>query len=112
MNANQAVLTANRKPLGFQQILTAALAAAKNLTLPTIPAGTDGIGLVVIQVDGGVVRWRDDGQAPTASAGMILGSAAAVVGDFGGELDYTGEIAKLQFISAAGTPILNISYYA
>ncbi len=112
-NANEAVVTGNRRPLGYQQILAAPLAAAAvSLTIPTIPNGVNGVGLVVVQVEGGSVRWRDDGTAPTSTVGMLIGSSTGTAGDLAGELDYTGEIAKLQFIKSGGTPILNVSYYA
>ncbi len=108
---SEAVVTGTRRPLGYQQILNAALQSAASLTIPTLPTGTNGVGLVVIQVEGGQVRWRDDGTAPTSSIGMILGSASGSAAELGGELDYTGQVGALQFIDSGGTPILNVSYY-
>ena len=102
--ANEATVSGYRRPLGYQQITS--LASATQLTLPTPPAGSN-VGYVVIQCEGAgtdSVRWRDDGTAPTASVGMML--------DGGQELDYTGDPTMIQFIVDAGSPKLNISYYA
>ena len=102
MKQSMATVTGYRRPLGYQQILNAALQSAVGVT---IPAAIDGIqvGYAVIQCQGGVVRWRDDGVAPTSAIGMSIPS--------GSELDYVGEISALKFISSSGTPILDISLY-
>lgn len=103
MKSSAAGITGYRRPLGYQQISTADLAAAKKITIPSgIPNG-DQVGYLCVQCAGGVVRWRDDGTAPTASLGMrILADS---------ELDYVGDIYSLQFIVASGSPILDISAY-
>ncbi len=111
LGANEAVITGIRRPLGYQQILAATLAAATNITLPTIttpgnPGGSVVMvppGLAIIQCNGGVVRWRDDGVAPTSTVGMTIPD--------GGELDYTGDIANIQFIVGSSAPILDIALY-
>lgn len=95
--------TGFRQPLGYQQLTNAALQTAVNLTMPTIPAGMAGPGLVVVQCQSGAVRWRDDNVAPTATVGMTI--------PLGGELDYVGQISALQFISSSGTPICDVSLY-
>lgn len=100
---DQYVNTGTRQPLGYQQLSNAALQSAVKLTSPTLPAGMAGPGFVVIQCQAGVVRWRDDGTAPTASVGMTILS--------GGELDYAGQISALQFITSSGTPICDVSFY-
>lgn len=110
--ANEAVITGIRRALGYQQLSAATLAAATNITLPTIT--TPGVpggsvvqvvpGLAVIQCNGGVARWRDDGVAPTSTVGMTIPD--------GGELDYTGDIAKIQFIVSSSAPILDIALYS
>jgi len=96
-----------RRPLGYSQILNATLASATKIVPATYaPPATSGLlpGFVIVQCQGGVVRWRDDGVAPTATIGMSIAS--------GGELDYTGDPANLQFISSSGTPILDVSVMA
>lgn len=104
IGASEATTSGYRRPLGYQQITS--FAAATHLTLPTPPAGFI-VGYTVIQCEGAstdTTRWRDDGTAPTSSVGMML------IG--GQELDYTGDPTMIQFIVDAGSPKLNISYYA
>lgn len=100
---SEAVVTGYRKPLGYQQITSVTLASATNLALPKPPPGY-GNNFAVIQCNGGVVRWRDDGVSPTASVGMPIPD--------GGELDYVGDLGSIQFIIASGTPTLDVSIYA
>jgi hypothetical protein len=100
---SMATVTGYRRPLGYQQIANATLAAAVGITLPVNPPGLIP-GYAVIQCNGGVVRWRDDGVAPTATVGMSIPAS--------GELDYCGDMSKIQFISSSGTPILDVSIYA
>jgi hypothetical protein len=109
--ANEAVVTGHRTPLGYQQILDAALGVAVGLTIPTqTGAGTQGWtaqnppGYAIIQNSGtAAVRWRDDGVAPTAAVGMVLNSGA--------ELDYVGDITRIQFIHVAAGAQLEVSLY-
>ena len=82
--------------IGFQQITP--LTTAQILTVPA------GARIAVIHADGQVIRWRDDGTAPTATVGMRL-----VVG---GELVYDGELTKLKIIEEATGAKANVSYYA
>lgn len=103
LTANEAVVTGYRQPLGYVQIVNATIAStAAGFTLPTIPAGAT-IGLSVIQSNGGDVRWRDDGTAPTTALGMILPD--------GGQIEYVGDPKAIQFIQLAGTPLIDASFY-
>jgi len=102
MKPSQATVTGYRRPLGYSQIANATLASATGIVLPTPPRDTQA-GYAVIQCNGGVVRWRDDGTAPTATVGMSIPS--------GGELDYVGELSAIKFISSSGTPILDVAIY-
>ena len=105
--------TANRigyqRPLGYFQVANATLQAAASIATQisglNLPNGITPC-YAVIQCNGsGGVRWRDDGTAPTASIGMVLPA--------GSELDYSGELTAIQFITqAGGTPILDITIYA
>ena len=101
--ADTVSITGFRRPLGYQQLTNAMLQTQVSLTIPALPAGSRGPGFAVIQCQGGVVRWRDDGQGPTATVGMVIPS--------GGELDYVGQINLIQFISSSGTPICDVSLY-
>ena len=100
---SMATVTGYRRPLGYQQILTATLAASTPITLPVNPAGLVP-GYAVIQCNGGVVRWRDDGTDPTSTIGMSIPAS--------GELDYCGDMSTIRFIASSGSPILDISIYA
>ena len=84
--------------LGYQQIGAATLA---NATPLTVPAGAN---FAIIEAETAAVRWRDDSTAPTASVGMSLSNT-------GSPLEYSGPLAKIQFIAQTGSPILNVSYY-
>ena len=90
--------------IGYEQI--ASLATATALNAPS----TDANGLscrpsfALISCEGAAVRWRDDGNAPTASIGMPL--AAGVT------LQYDGDISRIRFIQQTPGAKLNISYYA
>ncbi len=81
--------------LGYQQITS--LAAAVGLAVPS------GATYAIIQAETQAVRWRDDGTAPTASVGMTIPA--------GGELRYDGNLRGIQFIEAAASAKLNVSYY-
>jgi len=94
-----AVRDAKLKPKGYQQILAATLdAGATNLTVPA------GASYALLKAEAQAIRWRDDGVAPTTSAGMII--------DVGDEFWYTGELSAIEFISDTAGAILNVSYYA
>jgi len=110
--ANEAVITGHRTPLLYQQLLTGVLGSAVKLTIPTqtatsIPGGWAAqvnVGFAVIQNSGtAAVRWIDDGQTPTATFGMLLNA--------GSELDYVGDITKIQFIQVAAGGQLEVSLY-
>lgn len=85
------------RPLGYQQIAAATLVAATNLTPPP------GTKLAYITSDTSTVRWRDDGIAPTTAVGMLVAAGDGFI--------YAADFSKVQFIAAAGSPILSVSYY-
>jgi hypothetical protein len=89
------------RPLGYQQIT---VTTAIGFTVPAVIPGQPIRRAIVQNNTTGTVRWRDDGTPPTASIGMVLGANQ--------ELDYGGEMTKIQFIVSTGSPILDISYYA
>lgn len=118
LGANEASITGIRKALGYQQISAATLASATFLTIPTVtlpnvPGGPGAGGGVTVKVSPGLaicqnngtgnLRWRDDGTAPTAAIGMVLVAGA--------ELDYTGDIANIQFIISTAGGALDVSLY-
>jgi hypothetical protein len=85
-----------RTPVGFQQITS--LSASTALTVPA------GATLALVQVETQIVRWRDDGTAPTASVGMFI-----PVNDM---LVYDGNLATIRFIEASASAKLDVTYYA
>lgn len=90
-------IKAYENPLGYEQVLTATLAAATQLNKPAYTK------VAYVQVEGGQVRYRDDGTDPSAAVGMLLVDGAV--------LEYAGNLSTLKFITESGTPKLNVSYY-
>lgn len=82
--------------LGYQQLTN--LTAAGSLTVPT------GARIASIQAEGGTLRYRDDGTAPTATVGMIISA--------NGGIDYNGNLSVIKLIAATSGAIANVSYYA
>lgn len=82
--------------LGYVQLTS--LATAVGLTVPV------GATFAIIQAEAQAVRWRDDGTAPTATVGMTVPA--------GSELRYDGNLRGIQFIEAAASAKLNISFYS
>lgn len=84
-------------PKGYQQ-----LTSLDTVKPVKAPAGTS---FAIIRCTGADVRWRDDGQAPTASTGYPL-----AVGE---ELNYDSQtgILNLQFIQQAASAEVSISFY-
>lgn len=83
---------------GFQTIDAATLAAgASALNVPEYAE------YCLVQCEGGVVRWRDDSVAPTASVGMRLTD--------GGELKFDATMSDVKFIKSSGTPVLMVAFY-
>lgn len=86
-------------PLGYQQIANTTLAASSALTAP------NGAKKAVIQNNGSQpARWRDDGQAPTASTGLRLPP--------GDELVYEGSLSAIRLIREADGVTIDVAYYA
>lgn len=83
-------------PLGFQQVTS--LSSSAGLTAP------QGTTAALISPETQVVRWRDDGTAPTASVGNELYPGQTLI--------YTGSFTALKFIEETASAKLNVSYYA
>lgn len=83
--------------LGYEQLILVGGTAAP---FATIPAGAK---MAVIVSENALVRWRDDGTAPTNSIGMPLSPGVSWV--------YAGPFATLQFIAPVAA-IVNVSFYA
>lgn len=79
------------------------LSAMSAIGLGSCNTGGGAATAVVIVIETADVRWRDDGVAPTSSAGMLTA--------FGSTLTYQGDLTKIQFIAVSGSPTLDISFY-
>lgn len=88
-------------PQGFEQVadLTAAVGLAD---IPAAAAGPAGFAVLLAETKN--VRWRDDGNDPTASVGMLLIAGEPFV--------YQGDLSAIKFIEVEPTAALNVSYYS
>jgi|SRR6478752_665308 len=84
--------------LGYVQHLAAAVDVGVNLAPPA------GAVYAVVIPEAQAVRWRDDGQNPSATVGMPLAVGQALQVD--GKL-----LSQYKFISQTAGAILNVSYY-
>lgn len=90
--------------LGYQQITS--LSASTGLTVPEKdPVTGEKVKptRAIIIPETQAVRWRDDGTAPTSSAGMPLAVGQA--------LEYDGDLTRIRFIEVTSSAKLNVSYY-
>lgn len=90
-------IKAFEKPLGFEEVPNATLAAPTKLNPPSHTK------VAYIQIEGGAVRYRDDGTDPAVGTGMLLQDGAV--------LEYSSDLSALTFIEESGAPKLNVSYY-
>ena len=87
------------KPLGFEQFTVSTSA----LRLPNVPKSAS---YAYIQAQGGLLRWRDDGTAPTGDIGHLM--------DDTDDLWYIGDLIKFQVIKDSAEVAdteLSVSYY-
>ncbi len=82
--------------LGYQQI-TALITTPATLTVPAASRAAQ------ICAESSIVRYRDDGTAPTATVGMPIAAGTCIF--------YSGPLTALQFIEAASPATLDVSYY-
>lgn len=71
-------------------------------TICGLPAGAK---YALISIDTANVRYRDDGGAPTATAGIQLASSATT------PYWYTGQLSSMQLIAVSGSPVINVLFY-
>lgn len=91
----QAIIDGPRIPLGYEQVTL--LSSVQELDVP------EGARYAIIVPESYGVRWRDDGQDPTASVGMPLVADSI--------LEYSGDLSRLKFIEVQASAKLNVSYY-
>ena len=70
----------------------------KHITLADTPGNSN------FQAEGQIVRYRDDGVAPTSSVGMPIAASAT-------PFEYTGTLSKLRFIEATSGGKINVLFY-
>ncbi len=82
-----------------------AVTSAAGFTSGTFgPSGSPPAKAAHVSVEGGAVRWRADGNAPTASVGTLLkdGDDITVWG--------SADLGSIKFVATAGSVTLNIHY--
>lgn len=97
-------------PLGYSQIAVSSGGVCSSLftgltasSTPTL-AAVQNADVVKLQAESGTIRWRDDGQAPTASGGMILSAGQE-------PYEFWGGVRKVQATGIAGAVVLDASFY-
>lgn len=88
-------------PLGYCQVTLSSAAVGLSSCSGGIPAGAT---MAYLAVETANARYRDDGMAPTTTAGFPALSTAA-------PFLYTGPLSKLQFIAQTGSPVLDVLFY-
>lgn len=88
-------LTAPPTVAGFEN-----LSVSSTAKLLTVPDGATHA-LVTVEKGGGDIRFREDGEDPTASVGLLVQAGAAV--------EFTN-LEDIRLIATAGTVKVNISY--
>lgn len=84
-----------------QYISAAQLASATNLVAPP------GANIAQICVETAGVRYRENGNAPTASVGMpVVGTTSAPTC-----FQYAGSLSTIKFILISGSPTMDVFYY-
>lgn len=90
---------------GTYNVSNANTASSASSTSGGIPAGTsnEAPNEAWIESDTAAVRYRDDGGTPTTAIGLTISANAPFL--------YVGSLSAIQFIAAAGSPVLNIAFY-
>lgn len=78
----------------------ATTSAAASLTAGGAPQSATA---ATIEAEAQIVRYRDDGVAPTASVGVPIAAGASIL--------YSGPLDVIQFIEATSTAKVNILFY-
>jgi len=96
---------------GIQNALSVTTAAAVALTLPGSATTRIKPTHAIIQVNANSVRYRADGTAPTATAGILV-PAGANIEWMDTEQNYASRIERVQFIGVSGTATLEVAFFA
>jgi hypothetical protein len=91
-------------PQGFEQIAVSSTAIGPtNTKLVSVAGATTEANFALFRVETADVRWRDDGTAPTSSAGTLLKA--------GEILEYDGALHRIQFIRVSSDASVSAAYY-
>jgi len=94
--------------LGIQN----ALSVTDTATALTLPSGKVRPTHAIVQVTGADIRWRADGTAPTATAGLQV-LAGSNIEFMDPAVDYTGMIANFQAIRTGGvSATIEVAFFA
>jgi hypothetical protein len=88
-------------PLGYCQLTSLGSSTLLSTCSGGIPTGAN---VVILKAEAQALRWRDDGTAPTSSAGMPIATADA-------PFVYVGQPSKLRFIEQTSGGKLNAAFY-
>jgi hypothetical protein len=91
-------------PRGFCQI-TVTTATTFAVAGCTVPPGST---YALVCNESTAARYRDDGVAPTASVGQILGTGTATAPICAA---FQTTLASVQFITTSGSSLLDVSFY-
>lgn len=95
-------------PMGFVTVAvgpsTAVGFTAGFVTGTTAFVVPTGANLVLLVAETGAVRWRDDGTAPTPTAGIPMQTSSP-------PLEYSGDPSAMLFVAVSGTVAVDASFY-
>lgn len=95
---------------GIQNALSVTTGTAVALTLPGSENTRIKPSHCVINVVGNSVRYRADGTAPTATAGILVASGVTI--EFmDGTINYQNIIERIKFIGISGTATLEVAFF-
>lgn len=72
-------------------------------TAVPLGAAPEGTTITFMRCEGGVIRYRDDGPAPTATVGTPMYP--------GSSLEYDAQVGMFRAIRVSGNPILHAIFY-
>jgi hypothetical protein len=98
-------------PIGFVNLAVPGTSGAVGFSGATMAGTTATIplasaNLALISVSTGAVLWRDDGIAPTLTAGMPIPTGQWPY------FEYTGDLASIKFIGVTGTVSVSAAFFA
>jgi len=84
-------------PLGYHQFTNLSTVINLQAVIPSLAT------YAIISVENSDIRWRDDGNNPTASVGFPFLSGQTML--------FAGNLSALKFIQQTTGAVLNVSFY-